>query len=145
MVLPTVWGPKLWMILHRIGWKAGKSALPVRRDEERELKWIIEHLEYIVPCPECRQHIDAYRKEKGLPRSAWEVGKWFWVFHNEVNTRLGKGTIEWSEDLGKEGTALESWEVYKNTIKESLLKGALRQSDVNDFGRHLRMWAGFCA
>lgn len=144
MVLPSVWGPKLWIVLHGIGRIAGRSPFPVRRDEERELKWLIDRLETIVPCPECRAHIESYRKEHPPPLAAAEVGQWFWQFHNAVNKRLNKPEIPMP--IGGEPTkVIDSWKVYQTTIKESLLKGVLRQDAINDFGRHLRMWQGFCA
>lgn len=144
MPLPAIWGPKLWAVLHGIGSRAGNSMAQTRRDEERELKWLFDHLETIVPCPECRDHIIKYRREHPLPRMASDYGRWIWAFHEAVNARLGKPSIGWSEDIGSSVVLTKAWAEFKISIKESLLTGSVRGDLVSQWRIHLQLWQGFC-
>lgn len=144
MPLPAIWGPKLWIVLHGIGAYAGKSMIQTRKDEERELKWLIDHLETIVPCIECRDHIIRYRKEHPLPSHAAEYGYWIWKFHEAVNVRLEKPSISWSEEIGKRINLAKAWFEFKESLKESLLKGSVRGDFFATWKLHLQLWQGYC-
>jgi hypothetical protein len=144
MPVPAIWGPKLWSVLHAIGARAGKNSKALRIDEAREIKWLLEHLETIVPCPECRQHIQAYRQGSGLPTNTYDTGLWLSKFHNAVNSRLGKVEVPFTEDLGKGTNIIESWNLYQAVLKESMFKGTVQGKALADWNRHLRMWMGFC-
>jgi hypothetical protein len=141
MPLPAVWGPKAWKLLHSIGARAGTSTVQkLQKDEERECLWLLSHIEYIIPCPECRNHIQAYRKKEGLPILT-NVGAWLWTFHEAVNERLGKGEgPPFTHDLGKGDNPLILWNEYQELIKDSYLNGNLLGKDVKEWGRHLRLW-----
>jgi hypothetical protein len=149
MPLPSVWGPYLWAVLHRIGYRAGKAPDIMARDEKRELDWLFAHLETIVPCVECRQHIEEYRKVHGIPVPA-DCGRWMWEFHEDVNRRLGKTSVPYSGDLGSPGHALQTnkslrrlWREYCESIFESVQMGNLPGKNLTEFGRHLFLWQGF--
>ena len=143
MPLPAVWGPKLWAILHGIGARCGRSTPQLRRDELRELQWLVAHLETIVPCPECRQHIIAYKGVNPTPESAAEFCVWFYAFHEAVNARLGKPSYPLTPGLGSTTNLTKAWEDFYGCLKESLLKGAVRGDAIAKFKQHLRMWQGF--
>ena len=143
MPLPAIWGPKLWAVLHGIGARCGKSIPQTRRDEERELKWLIDHLETIVPCPECRDHITRYKKEHPMPGKAAEYGYWIWQFHEAVNTRLGKPSVAWTGDIGNSVNLAKAWADFQNCLKDSLLKGSVRGDLVTKWKIHLQLWQGF--
>jgi hypothetical protein len=142
MPLPSIWGPLAWKILHGIGVKAGKiQNQKMRADENREALWLISHLEYIIPCPECRQHILAYRKKNGLPSSSNEIGRWLFFFHNIVNERLGKNKVEeFIDDLGKVSNLGNLWKEYLECVKESFQIGHLNANDVREWSRHFYLW-----
>lgn len=144
MPVPGIWGPKLWDVLHSIGARGGRSVEKLQGDELRELKWLLEHLETIVPCAECRDHIVNYRKQNGIIGIASEIGVWVWKFHNAVNERLGKPvrSIE-SIETGQSVDVLEGWRVYQSVLKESMFKGSVRGEAIKDWNRHLRLWLGF--
>jgi hypothetical protein len=144
MPVPAIWGPKLWTLLHAIGARAGKNSKALRIDEARELKWLLEHLETIVPCPECRQHIQIYRQTFGLPVNTYDTGIWLSTFHNSVNTRLGKAEMPFTDDLGRNTNILDAWNLYQAVLKESMFRGAVQGKALADWNRHLRMWMGFC-
>ena len=142
MPLPAVWGPRAWEILHAIGWKASHS--PISRlaiDENRELQWLLYHLDYIIPCPECKVHIKQYRKKEGLPKESKEAGIWLWTFHEAVNERLGKGKgPPFTCEIG-EGKHLQNLlKEYISCVKESFAVGHLRLDQVKEWSRHFHIW-----
>jgi hypothetical protein len=143
MPVPAIWGPKLWAVLHAIGAWAGKNSKALRIDEAREIKWLLEHLETIVPCPECQQHIKRYRSQVGLPTATYDTGEWIWKFHNAVNDRLGKESmpLEVLATCGK--NVLEPWAAYQTILQDSMFRGRVRGDCVKEWNRHLRMWMGF--
>ena len=144
MPLPAIWGPKLWDILHGIGARAGKSMLQTRRDEERELKWIFEHLEQIVPCQECRKHIIEYRKENPLPEKGLGYAHWIWQFHEAVNARLGKPSVVLVDGFGSSVILTKAWTEFKNCMRDSLMKGSVKGEFVANWRLHMKLWQGFC-
>ena len=143
MPVPSIWGPKLWAVLHAIGARAGKNSKALRIDEAREIKWLLEHLETIVPCPECRQHIQKYRGTAGLPGETYNTGEWLWKFHNAVNGRLEKTEIPFDTALGASTNILQAWADYQTVLKESMFRGTVQGKALADWNRHLRMWMGF--
>ena len=144
MPLPSVWGPFLWNTLHAIGAHAGKSHEKTRIDEIRELRWLLENLESVVPCNECRIHIKEYKKGSPIPESAGEYGIWLWNFHEAVNKRLGKtADIPFTPELGASTRVRESWKQYVYILRDSVLSGHVKGSSVKDFTRRIGLWAGF--
>ena len=143
MPLPSIWGPRAWELFHGIGWRAGKH--PIQRlavDEQREVLWLITHLDYIIPCPECKVHSIQYRKKEGLPESSSEVASWIWTFHEAVNERLGKGEgPPFTHSLG-EGLSLPTLlKNYLALIRESyVIPGHSRQDQVVLWARHFYIW-----
>lgn len=141
MPLPAVWGPHAWKLLHSIGARAGSCKNPkLQRDEVRECLWLLSHLEYIIPCPECRSHLIEYRKKQGLPEVS-NYGAWLWTFHEAVNERLGKPEgPPFTHELGKDSSPTQLWKTYQDIIKDSYLNGNLLSKDVKEWGRHLKLW-----
>jgi hypothetical protein len=144
MPVPAIWGPKLWTVLHAIGSKAGRNSKALPIDEAREIKWLLEHLESIVPCPECKEHIIVYRKTTGLPVNTYDTGEWLSKFHNAVNSKLGKVEVPFTQDLGRGTNLLAAWAEYQAVLKESMFRGTVRGDALERWNRHLRMWMGFC-
>jgi hypothetical protein len=141
MPLPAIWGPPAWKLLHAIGARAGTCKnSKLKQDEIRECFWLLSHIEYIIPCPECRSHLIDYRKKQGLPDISG-IGAWIWTFHEAVNERLGKPEgPPFTHDLGKNINISESWKGYQEIIKDSYLNGNLLSKDVKEWGRHLKLW-----
>lgn len=140
---PSLWGPKAWEILHGIGWRAGRS--PISRlaiDEKREIVWLLQHLEYIIPCPECKGHIKAYRKVEEIPKESKEIGAWLWTFHEAVNERLGKGEgPPFTHTLGEGKPLQKLFKEYIAFIQESFtIAGHLQLQQVKEWNRHFHLW-----
>jgi len=147
MNAPGVWGPHLWAVLHRIGFHAGKAPEKLARDEKREFEWLINHLETVVPCAECRAHIEEYRRARKGVSPAANAARWIWEFHEAVNARLGKTGVEFSSDLGSSSapkkTLRQLWKTYTDTILTSVQVGFVTREAVSEFSRHLFLWQGF--
>lgn len=95
---PTVVGPGIWWLIHM-------KAKDATNDELVE-----EFIDYIYflaekfSCKKCRKHINQYIEThpfddlRNLRNDEGErIGmfKWSWLFHNAVNTRIGKPYVEW--------------------------------------------------
>ncbi len=145
MPVPGVWGPKLWAVLHALGARAGLCSKAFAADELRYSLWLLEHLESIVPCPECRQHIVAYRKDNPLPEQTRMLGEWIWTFHEAVNQRLGKPAgPPFTQELGQTTRLQESWKEYQRSVQESMLKGSVSGDAIREWGRRFQLWMRCC-
>lgn len=142
MPLPAVWGPIAWKLLHGMGARAGKPTIQLqRKDEQRYIVWLINHIEYIIPCNECRAHLQSYRKQEPVPEESSMIGAWLWTFHEAVNERLGKPEgPPFTVELGKSVNILQTWKEYQACVKESFLLGHLRLEDVKEWARILMLW-----
>ena len=136
MPKPSVWGPALWNLLHGIGYRAGKGPEKTRIDEKREISWLLNNLETIIPCQECRTHYRNYKKTVSLEK----YDEWIWQLHESVNQKLGKDGVPFSVDIGEPISVRQSWKIYKNILREYVLANG---SVMNEYGRHIGLWAGF--
>lgn len=138
---PSVWGPPLWNILHRIGPLSGQI-ISLRKDSERECIWLLTHLEFIIPCKECIEHLIQFKRKNPIPKSYTTIGEWVSALHNSVNEKLGKETIEYSTPLVIEtkDETKRNWDLYIETIKDSILLGLVTGDRLREFSRHMRLW-----
>jgi len=95
---PTVVGPGTWWLTHM----KGKDATNDKLIEE-----FIDHMYFLAEnfsCKNCRKHINQYMEThpfddlRNLRNEDGErIGmfKWSWLFHNAVNTRIGKPHVDW--------------------------------------------------
>jgi hypothetical protein len=95
---PAYVGPGTWWYTHM----KGKEAITDKKIDE-----FISHMYLLAekfPCPKCRGHIREYidthpfNDLKNLKnRDGQKIGmfKWSWMFHNSVNSRLGKPHVDW--------------------------------------------------
>jgi hypothetical protein len=116
----------------------------MKRDEDREFRWLLANLESIVPCPECRNHIEEYKKSHALPLTTGEFGEWIWKFHTAVNERLGKEiVVPWSPSIGHTTSITQTWRAYQKCIQESIQKGNVKGEAIRQWGYHLGLWISF--
>ena len=138
MQSPSIWGPKLWAVLHAVGSRCGRSPARIRLDELRELQWMVANLETIVPCQECRNHIQEYRRHVPLPdQDLGHYNFWFWNFHEAVNQRLGKVGVPHDVFMNtQQKGVIEAWKEFAAIVRIPAVA-------LKTFERHLRLWAGF--
>lgn len=100
---PTIVGPGTWWVIHT---KAKEATNDKRIDEFIDfMNFLRQHFS----CPKCRKHIGEYIDThpfddlRSLTNEYDErIGmfKWAWMFHNAVNTRIGKKIyVEWETAL----------------------------------------------
>jgi hypothetical protein len=143
MPAPAVWGPRLWKILHCLFVRnvSPSSSDIIKSDAYRELKGLLQTLELVVPCLECKKHIHYYIKNYSYPSSLSVASDWLQTFHNSVNARLGKPVHPpISLPPATNHQILSDWSDYKNCIKESVLQGNVKGSDLSAWERRMRLF-----
>lgn len=95
---PKIIGPGIWFIIHSTGKKA------INDETKRQFIDLMNMLRKEFPCEKCRGHIDEYMTKNPIEEyynlkgdNDEEIGmfKWSWMFHNAVNTRIGKPYVDW--------------------------------------------------
>ena len=98
---PRISGPGIWFTFHLLGAKA---------DTPEKIDRYIDYVNTIIrhhPCPVCRDHALKYLKGRPIEnyrgmkdqRGGKMIGMftWSWEYHNHVNEKLNKPTIEWPD------------------------------------------------
>lgn len=76
---PTVWGPPLWHLLHKLA----------ERQDYHALKAALEAVQVLIPCSICQGHLTEMLKQFPVPRHG-SLKQYMVDIHNQVNKRLGK-------------------------------------------------------
>lgn len=106
---PSSWGPFFWHTMHIVA--LGYPLKPTYA-HKKSAKEFYESLQFLIPCPICREHYASYMKE--VPISPFldrrdDLFKWTVTVHNKVNQMLGKPlfsemeSIEFYRRLGSSG------------------------------------------
>jgi len=94
---PTQWGSALWDSMH---WIAAGCPDQPNLVEQQGYKHYFETLPFILPCQECREHIQQVYQQLPLSAPILSQGAFLrqWVFeiHNAVNARLSKPLLPWT-------------------------------------------------
>lgn len=91
-----VWGPAIWFFFHSIAQKVNENSFSIiKNDLFSHIKIICQNL----PCPECSTHATNYMNGIDFSKinTREDLKKMLYVFHNEVNKRLGKPEYKYSE------------------------------------------------
>jgi len=137
---PSVWGPPLWKLLHALG-EISKHSLPsLRIDSERESLWIVNHIEFIIPCKECNEHLVQFKRKYPVPRSYSILGEWIGKLHNSVNTKLEKELVDYTPVTVTVKEAEAAWNLFISSIDDSILLGLVTGKNLREFRRHLALW-----
>nr|AAF27974.1 Te-9GL protein [African swine fever virus] len=100
------WGPKYWRALHL--YAIFFSDTPGWKEKYEAIQWILNFIESL-PCTRCQHHAFSYLTKNPLTlNNSEDFQYWTFAFHNNVNNRLNKKIISWSE--------------YKNIYEQSILK-----------------------
>jgi hypothetical protein len=92
---PDVWGPIFWRTMHIVS--LGYSPNPTEQ-EQTAAKQFYESLQYVIPCPICREHY-SHILSSMPPRvgNRDELVAWVFDVHNKVNEQLGKPVFTWEQ------------------------------------------------
>jgi hypothetical protein len=96
---PSVWGPPFWLTIHITALAYAKKPSYA---EKKAAKEFFESLQFILPCPICREHLkDHLQKFPITPHldRREDLFKWTVMLHNEVNKSLNKAQFTEIEAL----------------------------------------------
>lgn len=87
---PSSWGPFFWHTMHIVA--LGYPLKPTY-GHKKAAKDFFESLSYLIPCPVCRDHYNAFIKD--MPITPFldkrdDLFRWTVELHNKVNEKLGK-------------------------------------------------------
>lgn len=98
------WGPTLWKIIHTLAERAGTIQNQyLQADERRAWPLFLKTLIGMIPCPFCKDHLQAYVVEHPfvLPGEYYNihdyVRTWFYALHESVNARLEKPSFPFAD------------------------------------------------
>lgn len=106
-----VWGRPMWFVLHTFS----INSPPLRPELKGAWKAFVSSLQYVLPCPICREHIKQNLISLNIDyflSSQKKLFEWTWRLHNTVNL---------SKDYKTRALSLqEAEEIYTNTSEEEL-------------------------
>lgn len=92
------WGPALWLLLHSLAEKSGKSTTRSgQNDEKYAWRNLIANLHFVIPCTECKDHFIQYKASNPFPdpfvvpyeQLHQKIRTWFFNLHTHItNTYL---------------------------------------------------------
>jgi hypothetical protein len=152
MVANRDWGPLLWRILHGMAEYTGKQGTALlATDEVNEMIFCLRDLEHIMPCPMCRSHYRAWRKDHPLEQIAALRGSafreavrlWLYNLHENVNRQrdvVSNITISDCETLYMNIPIRDIWIEYGKIIQGSLYTRQVSLSALQNFTRHFTLF-----
>lgn len=124
---PDVIGPGVWLSIHLMAMDANTIEKKVAF---RDFMYLLSEK---FPCEKCRRHIVRYLSVHPIESyydiiadDGTDIGmfKYSWIFHNAVNTRLGKPYVDWE-------TALR---LYSTDTDLKVCKSSCKQSQKEEIG-----------
>ena len=91
-LLPLIWGPHLWKILHCMTFAYPIN--PTREDKENYKNFFI-YLQYTIPCKSCGKSYGEFIKNGPLElteevlKNRETLTRWMYDLHNAINKKLG--------------------------------------------------------
>ncbi len=94
---PSIWGPIFWTTIHIVSLAYPDNPTP---EEKKAAKDFFESLQFVLPCPICRNHYKENLKELPIDaalESREQLVLWAFNIHNAVNKKLGKAELTLQE------------------------------------------------
>lgn len=110
---PTVWGPKLWLVIHTMALNYPDN--PTYEDR-RNYENFFNSLKFVIPCDKCRLHYTERINKKPIINYLDNTDSLFRYtidLHNDVNKSLGKRTYIYDEVI----------EIYKKHYNQTETSG----------------------
>ena len=108
---PTIWGPKLWFMIHTIALNYPDN--PTYQDR-RSYEEFYNSLKYVIPCEKCRIHYTQRLKRMPIINhldNSNTLFKYTVDLHNQVNKSLNKKIYSYQEVM----------KIYENHYNKSSL------------------------
>jgi len=99
---PTIWGPKMWAMIHLICLQAPET---IDANVRNAFYTFFTMMPYVLPCDKCREHWLEHVREYPLEQmldTREQLFLWSVNMHNLVNKSLGKPEVSYE-------TAMEHW------------------------------------
>jgi hypothetical protein len=145
------WGTPLWKILHGTAEKIGyiQNSL-ISQDEMREVVFLLNAVEAIMPCDLCRKHYKDWKAKhpisswpevyKGRPGDFRErIRRWLWELHENVNHSKGlEHSLPFeklSEQYGNVDLVKE-YEQFRSILQTTGWVGKVLPQHIKLFTRH---------
>jgi len=96
------WGPPKWKEIHIAS--LGRNHVKFYN--------ALQRIEKTIPCPRCQVHFRQYMKMHPI-RPGTDTVKWAINFHNNVNERIGKRSLSYTEGLKQ----VYKWKTQEKTWK----------------------------
>lgn len=96
---PAAWGPFFWHTMHivALGYPTNPSY-----SHKKAAKEFYESLQFLIPCPICREHYANFLQEQAISPSLdrrQDLFKWTVDVHNKVNQSLNKPRVSEQEAI----------------------------------------------
>ena len=96
---PTVWGPFFWHTMHIVALGYPKEPSYAHKKAAKEF---FESLQFLIPCPICREHYSQFLQEQAITPSLdrrEDLFRWTVDIHNKVNATLKKPRVSEQEAI----------------------------------------------
>ena len=99
VITKTDWGNATWFVMHYMS-----ANLPVTLNPtvSTSFKAFVVCLSFLIPCEECKSHMNKYIENSEIDtylKTGNDAFGWTWYFHNQVNQRTGKPTVDFNQAL----------------------------------------------
>jgi hypothetical protein len=144
------WGPLLWQVLHGLAEKIGALVVPLYAPDELKL-WpqLLQTIELVLPCEECRKHCKEWVHEhpltpmKTLTNAGLKIWikTWLWTFHSDVDCRLDKPTVTYDEleGLYRNVPIQTQFRLIEAIEKKTMSFSGVKRNDWMNFVKYYRM------
>jgi hypothetical protein len=144
------WGPILWQVLHGLAEKIGALVAPLYAPDELKL-WpaLLQMIELVLPCEECRMHCKEWMQEHPLSPmktltntdlKRW-VKTWLWTLHSDVDCRIEKPTVTYDEleGLYRSVPIQAQFRLIEAIQKKTMSQSGVKLNDWMKFVKYYRM------
>ena len=120
--------------------------LSILNDQRREFLWVLNFVEYIMPCPICRAHYRSWRNVHPLdrlplsPNFQAAVRQWLNELHQNINTLMKKPTEFPPTSIPLQPILTTFLEIVRPAVQLRLID----QNAYHRFKTHYELFLRFC-
>jgi len=130
-----IWGPNLWIILHSLAQKFGKTTKNLT-EEKRLWTGLLSSLRWSLPCPHCKKHYSLYYIANPL---STDIRIWLHTLHNQINMRNEKQPVT-IDQLEQYNVPFHFSYHYSFVYEQMILSLRIGWSSHNDIQRTIRFF-----
>lgn len=134
---PTIWGLKMWTMIHLICLQAPET---IDTNVRNAFYTFFTMMPYVLPCDKCREHWLEHVREQPLEQmldTREQLFRWSVNMHNLVNKSLGKPEISYD-------SALKHWtSISRGDIPSTQCIDTGNNVGIVSFSKNNRLWMIF--